>query len=493
MKRYISILFLAVLLITIQSCESYLEEHPKGFASSENVLNSETGITQTLYGVYSQGTQIFWRERYPTVFALPGDDVFPGTDNNTGRIEMDNFTFTSESGDISRVWAGASIGISRANLLIEGIQNYEDGPFKERILAEAKFLRAMFYFYQVRTFGEVPLLTEYESAELYPSKATIPEIYDQIVADFKDAEQTLPGWQEITGEKGRATRGAAKAFLGKVYLTMATTPETADVNYFSLAASKLKEVIDEGYGLIDNYVEAFQPQNEGGKEDVWSWQFLQYAPSGNQGYINSQFQPNPTIYNKRGFGRFAIMPYLYDMFEPEDERVLAMIKGTYTISIYSDGTLVRTKEGETPNGYPYTTKFTDPVQGKITHNQDDTNWPIIRFADILLMYSEAVNESAGSTDEAYYGIDLVRARSNASALPRGLSQEELRQKIREERLLELHGEGHSWFDLVRWGNLAERIKEVNPDASVQWPRHRFFPIPQTEVDANPNLDQNELY
>lgn len=494
MKRNIFLTLLFVLMVFVQSCEDFLEEKPKGFASSENVLNSETGITQALYGVYHTGTTLFWRERYPSAFGLPGDDLFTGVDNNTARIEMDNFTFTSTNANIGRIWTNDVIMISRANQLIEGIENYEEGEFKDRIIAEAKFLRAMCYFYQVRAFGAVPLVTEYENAELYPSRSTIPEIYQQIIADLTDAEQNLPNWQEISGEKGRATSGAAKAFLGKVYLTMATTEETANGNYFSMAADKLQEVIDGGYGLIDNYVEAFWPENEGGAEDVWAWQFVYNGSSGKQGYIHAQFAPNPDIYNKRGFNRLTIMPYLYDMLEDQDQRKLAMVKGAYTAYEYNEsGSIADTFEYETQNDYPFTMKFADPNWSRFYHNNTDINWPIIRFSDVLLMHSEAVNEADGSTDDAYYGIDLVRARSDASTLDRGLSQEELRQKIRDERLLELHGEGHRWFDLVRWSILAERIKEVSPEASVQWPRHRFFPIPQSEVDANPNLDQTEGY
>ncbi len=494
MKRYILIPILMILLLVMPGCEDFLEEEPLGFASSGNLFNSEASITQVLYGVYDPGTLLFWRERYPSMFGLTGDDIFTGEDTNLDRIAMDMFTMTSTNENPSRAWSGGTSGIARANLLLEGIQDYPEGAFKTRIMAETKFLRAMYYFYQVRAFGAVPLLTAYENAELFPSRSTIPEIYDQIIKDLKEAEQGLPGWQEISGEKGRATRGAAKALLGKVYLNMATTPETADPDYFNLAASKLKEVIGEGYGLIDNYVEAFWPKNEGGKEDVWSWQFLAYAASGKQGYINSSFQPNPTIYDQRGFGRFTIMPYLYDILEPQDARKLAMIKGTYTAYTFSEsGTIVDSAAHETPGGYPYTTKFADPGQGKVTHNNDDTNWPIIRFADVLLMYAEAVNESQGPTADAYMGIDLVRARSNASELPRGLGQEALRQAIRNEGLLELHGEGHRWFDLVRWGILEERIKEVDPATNVQWPKHRFLPIPQSEIDANPNLEQNPGY
>lgn len=117
----------------------------------------------------------------------------------------------------------------------------------------------------------------------------------------------------------------------------------------------------------------------------------------------------------------------------------------------------------------------------------------MRYADVLLMYSEAVNESVGPTTAAYLGIDMVRERAGASQIPRGLGKDELRQYIRDERLLELHGEGKRRFDLVRWEILEERMAEAKPTVNIVWPQHRFFPIPQDELDVNINLEQNPGY
>ena len=171
-----------------------------------------------------------------------------------------------------------------------------------------------------------------------------------------------------------------------------------------------------------------------------------------------------------------------------------MIRGTYTAYVFDEqGMLVDSSLHETPKNFPYTQKYRDPHWGKFFYNNHDTNLPFIRYADVLLMHSEALNELYGPLSEAYEGIDRVRERSAASALPRGFSQEQLRQAIRLERNFELHGEGHRWFDLVRWGTLRESVQSVKPGVTVSWPKHRFFPIPQTEIDVNPNLKQNPGY
>jgi hypothetical protein len=168
--------------------------------------------------------------------------------------------------------------------------------------------------------------------------------------------------------------------------------------------------------------------------------------------------------------------------------------GPYTVHNFnSEGSLTGTQTRNTPSGLPFCQKFLDPNTGRFSHNQTDAIWPLIRYADVLLMYSEVVNEINGPTAEAYYGIDLVRERAKTSVLPRGLSQAELRQRIRDERLLELFAEAHRWFDLKRWGILEERIKAVKPYAQIQMPRNRFFPIPQSDLDVNENLVQNPGY
>ncbi len=494
MKKYSFLSLIMAFAMVFQGCEDFLEEKPKGFAAVSNLTSSEAGLMQLLNSVQN-GPQNFWRERQIIPYGWMGDDMFKGTSTATDRNVFDDYLWTTTEGFVDMKWSGPYKSITRANILLDGIADFEEGAFKDRVVAEAKFLRGLFYFFLVRTYGGVPLLTS-SDAEFFPTRATIPEVFAQIIEDLEAAEAKLPGRGELSpSEIGRATRGAAKALLGKVYLEMATTPGTASASYFSLAAAKFKDVIDtEGYGLIADYKAAFEPKNAGGVEDVFSILFRANIARLN-GFIHGQMSPNPDIYGQRGNNQSAIMPYLYDMFEEDDERRATMVRGEYTVTRYNtSGAVTGTSTATTPNNYPFTFKFVDPLTGRFSHNQADAVWPIIRYADVLLMYSEAVNESGGPASEVYYGIDLVRARSNASEIERGLGQEALRQKIRDERLLELFAEAQRWFDLKRWGILVERIKEVKPwaAANVQ-SRHQYLPIPQGEMDTNPNLEQNTGY
>lgn len=494
MKKYILYPALFFFLLILPGCEEFLEEKPMGFASSTNLTKSEQGFAQLLNGVYNPGPN-FWRERYFVPYSYTGDDMFKGTSNITDENALDDYLWTPNNGFISQKWSGPYESITRANMILEGLKTFEDGAFKTRAIAEAKFLRGMFYFLLVRTFGKVPLVTAYESAEFFPKQATIPEVYQQIISDLQTAGQDLPGWKALpASEVGRPTRGAAKAFLGKVYLTMATTPETADPKYFTLATEKLKDVIDtEGYGLIEKYKEAFEPQNAGKKEDIFSIQFKANTPSPSNGFIHGRMSPNPDIYGIRGTNTGAVTPFVYEKFESQDKRKATIVRGNYTVTYFdAAGAPIRTEVRKTSNNNPYSQKYLDPNTGRFSHNQVDAMWPLIRYADVLLMYAEAVNEAQGSTAEAYKALDMVRERSNATAIPRGLGKAEFRQYVRDERLLELHAEGHRWFDLKRWGILEEQIKLAKPYAQVQ-AKHYYFPIPQSEMDVNRNLVQNEGY
>ncbi len=492
MIRRTTILIFIGLTFAASGCDDFLQEKPTSFSSAEEVFSTETGITEALNGVYQAGFALYRRVEYVLPYGITTDELFLRKDAITLQ-ELENFVFTPTNPETARIWTAHTRGISRANQLIEAIADFPDKEFSNRITAEAKLLRAWYYFGQVRTFGAVPLLTSFSDAQLFPANSTIPDIYAQIVRDLREAEVLLPGWRSIPEENGRATRSAARSLLGKVYLTMATLPEINNGEYFTLAAEKLKEVIEqEGHALIDEYREVFWSENEGGPEDIFAYQFK--AKTAYNGHIQSQFSPNPDTYNQRGLNVLAIAPRLYDMLEPSDERRKAMIRGTYTVNIFdTQGVLIDSIKAETPMGFPYTQKYRDPYWGRFSYNNHDTNLPFIRYADVLLMYAEAVNESGGPTDEIYEAINAVRERSSASMLPGGMSREEIRQAIRDERYFEFHGEGHRWFDLVRWGVLKENVEAVKPWVHVDWPNHRFFPIPQTEIDVNSNLLQNIGY
>jgi len=482
MKKIIIILLLSISFGFFNSCEEFLAEDPKSFAAAENLFNSEKGITQVLHGVYQAGNRVYRGRYYVMMFGITSDEI-QYRNSNSSRQEMQNFVFTAQNGNLSRCWGANVYGISRANMVLDYLPtDFKNQEFISRIEAEAKFLRAWYYFSQVRAYGPAPLLTQYIDAEPFPANSTVSEIYDQIVTDLTDAENKLPKWTEIAdAERGRATDGAVKSLLAMVYLTRATS-EAAKSDDYSKAAAKAKEVIDsQGYGLWDDYNDAFLPSSENGKEDIFSYQFAADAINNS---IHTDFSPNPDLYGQSGYGNFYLLDELYDSFEDGDERTATFLKGEYTPEGSSE---VFT----TPDNKAFTQKFRDPDNKN--RNNHGTNLPFIRYSNVLLMYAEALNEanSAPSAD-AFSALNAVRERANLDALS-GLSKEEFRQAIRDERYKEFHGEGIRWFDLVRWGILEERVEAVRPGVDVKMPMHQYFPIPQWEVDANPNMDQNEGY
>ncbi len=472
-----------ILVFLHWSCEKFLEEEPKSFAAAENLFNSKSGIEQTLMGIYDAGREFYIGRYYVMMFGTSTDEV-SYVFSNASRLELQNFTFSAVNSNLEYCWRCYAYGISRANLVLDYLPaDFADQDFINRVQSETRFLRAWYYFGLVRVYGAVPLLNSYIDVEMFPANSTIPEIYTQIIEDLRGAEQNLPGWQEIAvHERGRITRGAAKSLLALVYLTRAST-EASETSDFSNAASKAKEVIDtEGYGLWENYNDVFLSSSENGKEDIFSYQCLaetRFASS-----FHADYSPNPDIFGQAGYGNFCLTDLLYNSFEADDERSELVLKGDYHVE---GSTQVYT----TPKNQAYTQKFRDPEHKN--RNSHGTNMPFIRYSDVLLMYAEASNEvSTTPPADALAALNAVRVRANIAPL-NGLSKEQFRQAVRDERFKEFYGESIRWFDLVRWGILKERVELAKAGVTVQWPKHRYFPIPQKEIDANPNLIQNEGY
>lgn len=481
MKKAIILLIVVTGMSMFQGCEKFLEEDPKSFSSAANLSNSKPGIEQMLMGIYESGRNFYRNRYYVMMFGITTDELhYPGS--NSSRIEMQNFIFTAENSNLRRCWTTNVFCISRANLVLDYLpKDAVDQDFINLIEAEAKFLRAWHYFSQVQAYGNVPLITSSSVEDLFPTNSTVPEIYDVIVEDLLFAEQSLPGWEE-NPNKGRATRGAAKSLLGKVYLARATS-EAAQSGDYQSALTKLQEVIDtEGYGLWDDYNEVFIPSSDNGKEDIYSCQFQAGTRWNNS--LHTAFAGEPDIYGLNGYGNFKLSDTLAKSMDPGDERMALVYWGAYQIP--GDTTWYQTEEGMAE-----TQKFRDP--GNQVRSDHSTNLPFIRYADVLLMAAEAMNElNASPPANALTYLNMVRLRSDILELS-GLDKVQMRDAIRDERWKEFYGEGIRWFDLKRWGILKERVEMAKPGVTVNPEKHYVFPFPQQEVDANKNLIQNPGY
>lgn len=477
MKKFIP--FLLVMLWAHMSC-GLLDQTPEsGFtptnfyknaddakaavSSVYDLLNSENMYNQALWVLLDQAT----------------DDAEWGSGRSTAnqaKNDLDKYTFTPATSTFLSVWTTAYRGINRANTVLAHVPGITmDTALKTRYLAEVKFMRAFYYFTLVRLFGDVPLQLDETTSlnNLAVSRAPMQDVYNQIIADFTEAENILP--VSFSGaDAGRATKGAAKAFLAKVYLTRQDWPN---------ASAKAKEVMDLGvYDLWSNYADAFSLSNENGKEAIFEAQALG-GGYGEGSYMQGFMRPNfDRVNGIAGFGDDPPTKNLYDTYSTQDKR------RDVTIKLYTATTNPPAPASILFPGYVQ--KYLDPTA--TANGEGSNNFPIIRFSDVLLMYAEALNEQAAGNTEAYNAVNRVRTRAGLADLPSTLGQDAFRDSVLLERRLELAFEGHRWYDLVRTKRLISAMKAQNPDIIVS-ERHYLYPIPQTERDVNANLSQNPDY
>lgn len=395
--------------------------------------------------------------------------------------ELINFQYSSENEFMNNVWNSYYRGIAASNQLLERIEGipFPDPALKDQYIGEAKFLRAYFYFNLVRFFGGVPLsLTEIKDpAEAFAlTRGTEEEIYQAISTDLADASSKLP--LQYTGNAlGRITQGAAKALLAKVYLTS---------NNAALALPLLRELTTAPYKytLMPTYPEVFSTDNTA--ESVFEIQYVNNIIVNEGNSLATFFFTNDGTIGKDiygagytgpgGPGHVLASPDLYNSYEATDAR------RAYTILVYPSSiekinvNIVRKYNRLPANG----------IGGA------DDNIIVLRYADVLLMLAEAINETNnGPTAEAYDAVDKVRLRAKVTPWARTLDYNTFKTNLLEERRKELAFEFHRWFDLKRFGKLVELLQLKK--YPIQ-PFHVLFPIPRQQVEINPvNVPQNPGY
>jgi tetratricopeptide (TPR) repeat protein len=406
-------------------------------------------------------------------------------------------------------------GIYRANQVLTNVPNINmtDTALKSRILGQAYFLRGLYLFHAVNMFKNVPLPTEI--AAFYPQK-TEAEGWKQVIEDFKAAADLLPtSYTNVTGldagQKGRATKGAALGYLGKAYLF------TKD---FTNAKIAFKQVIDLGvYSLVSNYRDNFTDTNENNSESLFEVQFSRTAGGVDLGWGGApatgwgKTSARAITYAPRAFGWTDVNPTRTLFNEFHDE-----LTTSGAVDPRLDATMFYNKPGGMQlygqdfatfyanNPSDLNNLFCRKYQNSDGNYANEFDWRsginerILRYADVLLMYAECLNET-GDTPGAYTYIQMVRNRvglPNLSTAKPGLSQEGMRDQIGHERFLEFPLEGHRFDDIRRWGWLQNPTKlawlksrddEFNTYASGR----EFFPIPQLEMDNNPGTIQNSGY
>ncbi|TDO05469.1 RagB/SusD family nutrient uptake outer membrane protein [Sunxiuqinia elliptica] len=490
MKKYkISLLFLSLLFFS--SCSEWLEEEPLTFLNSSNFYQNDEEATAAVYALYQPLSDLYAQPAYAeliwALWELPGDQTY--SNSGVGVVaqdQLDRYEFDTEIKNFEHWWKFSYVIINRSNTVIENIQENENisEGVKKTALGEAHFMRGLAYFELAVGWGGVPKILE-GVEELYPSRSSAVDIFNQAVADLTIAEENLPvSWEET--EYGRATKYAAKAYLAKIYLTMAGYP-LQDASKLSLAASKAKEVIDDGpYELAANVLDNWNPEQMA-QEQIFvvnrkrglNWPaFASYwAPR-----MHVELAPEP---GATYFGAFYPNLEFYNWYPDEDPR-----KGLFfmdEVTSYSDPSLTV----ELP--FPHVAKYYTPIYS----DGSDQDIVRLRFAEVLLIFAEAENEQNGPTSEAFQALNRVRERAfgDDSGDLAGLSKDEFREAVRKERSLELCFEGTSWPDMLRTrksrnGSIFDykNIGNISPSET-----NLLFPIPATEMLANSNLEQNPGY
>ncbi len=467
-----------LLLAALASCD-VLEQTPESSFTPDNFYQNADDARAAVSTVYDlmNSSELYMQVMWILQDQATDDAEWGGgrSTANQPKNDLDKHTFTPATVTFQSLWTTTYRAINRANTVLARVPGIPmDAALKDRLLAETKFMRGFYYFTLVRLFGGVPLqVTETTSLnDLTVTRASAEEVYAQIVKDFTEAEAVLPTTY-TAADRGRATKGAAKAFLAKVYLTRQDWPK---------AAAKAKEVIDLAvYDLWATYPEVFAIGNKNGKEAIFEIQAVGGGfgeGSWMQGYMRPNFD---RVNGVAGFGDDPVTDNLYKTYLATDKR------RDVTIKLYSASTTPAAPASVTFPAYVY--KYLDPTA--TANAEASNNYPILRYADVLLMYAEALNEQAAGNADAFTAINRIRKRAGLPDLA-GLTQAQFRDAVLLERRLELAFEGHRWYDLVRTGKLVEAMKAQNP-AIVVPATHNLFPIPQTERDVNPKLDQNPGY
>jgi tetratricopeptide (TPR) repeat protein len=478
MKKTACLVLCASVLVT--SCQkSFIELNPISTVSVDAVYKTDKDFQDAVVGVYSMlrnQYQDFW------IFGnLRADDSWHALGNDAFLVSVDKFNMNSDANLMTSTWRNYYSAISRANLILSKIEAADPAVVtnKDRHVAEAKFLRALAYFDLVRIFGDVPLNTKPTTiAEGYTKgREKVDKIYDElIIKDLLEAEAKLP--VKYTGvDVGRATKGAAKAILGRVYMTRKD---------FVKAEAKLQEVTTLGYALLPTYKDLFDyTKDEHHSEYIFDIEYQDGNLGAGSGYSN-KFLPKSanslaeTFYGIKGGAGEQNSPTLalFDFFDPTDPRRDATVAKGYTDN---NGVF---------QGFLQIATFTKKYLA-ITNSLNDSkvNWKVIRYADVLLMYAEALNEN-GKIDLAHTIVNQVRTRAKMPTFT-GLSKDQLRTKIYDERIYELSMEGVRWFDLAR----TDRLTTVMGPLGFK-PFNALFPIPLVEIQIINNpaiLPQNPGY
>jgi hypothetical protein len=514
MKHILKFSFAVLVAVSFGSCKKYLDldiENPNRVDESNfwRTGNDALQGINAVYGNFYRNGPSRWLPYYMDVRSDDGYSTSPWPElRSISGHNITNYNFEVQADTWGHHWRG----VYRSNQVITNVPNIEmDAALRDRYVGEAKFLRAWYYYNLVTIWGNIPLILQPSQPNDKPGQAAQADVWAQIEKDLTEASAVLP--VSYSGDEvGRATKGAAQAMLGRVYLQQKKDQQAVDALAYLITGAGAGQ-----YSLISNYYDNFRHTTENNPESVFELQFKmrpentgEDAPTSNVGTSRAPFFAPPGHgFNDANMHRWVVHEFLKEQTKTGERDPRLAITALY------DSTDERGPNFTSVYGFTFTEKNYDAaIVNRVWYRKylndemrirefevfnGPKNFRSIRYADVLLMYAEALN-NVGRTADAYPFVDQVRERAGLeklSVVMPAMSQAQFLKQLEHERITELTGECVRWNDLARWGyfddaaKLAE-LKARDPEfQSFEIGRNKYMPIPQSEIDINPNLEQND--
>ncbi|MEO5893206.1 MAG: RagB/SusD family nutrient uptake outer membrane protein [Ferruginibacter sp.] len=478
------------------SCSKFLDDDPSGSLTPGSNVTSPTIARAFANSAYSNLNTLDQASGGYGGNTASLMEFMTGKASGNAQTESFRFyqlTYDAQSFYIDTWWQGLYTGIANCNLALQKIEEIpQDAAVKLKTLGEVHALRALYYFYLVRMYGDVPKVTEVVSDlnNVRPSRSPVKEIYDDIIIpDLVAAEASTLPWQDNTG---KVSMGAIKSLLADVYLTYAGFPVGGGQQFYAESAKRSKEVIDNGgYSLYPEYTDMIKPANKNKGEFIWQ---VQFAAGINDNDLTAKALPqyqDIAVYSDE-FGGLVPNVQFISSYPAGDKRVQE--RQFYYTKYPRNGSTTDT----VILGGHYIYKWFD-VNAVTNSAHSDLNYTIYRLADVMLMYAEASNQAEGAPNALAKGaVDAIRQRAQLAPIG-ALSKDAFEKEVWMQRYLELAFEGKVWFDMLRTRKVRNDLT-ANFDNFVghttTWGKtftenQLLFPIPLREINNNPNLTQNK--
>lgn len=489
------------LALSLTSCDDFLTKTLPDELTSGNYWRNKSDAESGMAAVYSQmyfGDEWSFPEVKWPVEAYRQDDVVMGSDaqNYQNWVQLRDFTFTNGNSQFTSYWWYYYHGISFANQVMTKVSAMTDAQIdaKDRteIVAEARFMRAFYHMQLLLNWEKIINRDIYitSSGELDKAMSERPDSWNFIVDDLQKAGADLPQ-KRPADNLGRATSGSAYAYLGFAYLTMASEQPEKKTEYLNEALKAFDNV--KGYELESNFLSMFNGTNKNCKESIFEIQFSMSSVSGAwyRTYLHKWIGTSAF----GGWDEIAPSQALMNEFKKEGKLNNGLYDARLYESVYFNDPYFNDGTGKV-YGYDFKDwvedseerdrvlqfrKFMPPTKAALDQKHTDVNIPLMRYANVLLMKAEALND-LGRTGEAIPLInDVRRVHGNMPAMT-GTTQAEVQAQIEHERMIEFPMENLRWYDLRRWGKTAEAMAAIGRTGFDK--SKLFYPTPQTELNSN---------